>query len=72
MAATGPPAQASFNPTKILEGRAQSCAYQLNGDNGAQGSMTLHGYKTGPKLYLLLGLSDVRPGRSLVIYKLRN
>lgn len=38
MAAFGPSAQARFNPTKMLEGRAHGGAHQANEGDGAQGS----------------------------------
>lgn len=38
MAAFGPTAQAGFNPTEVLEGRAHSGAHQAEEGDGAQGS----------------------------------
>ena len=35
------PSQASFNPTKMLEGRAHSCAHQAKEGDGAQGASAL-------------------------------
>lgn len=40
MAAFGSTAQATFNPTKMLESRAHGCAHQAQEGDGPQGSST--------------------------------